>query len=485
MRGKYKETQIAVNGLTRESSLALGLATFDALGWQHHVSGNPISAIVPASMRSWGETVTLTFDQENLTVRSACHGDQNIDWGKNKSNLKKFTETFETLRAKITQDELNEIWNRVKANHPIEETDPENTEEPAEETGSFIDLIKPGKGYVVTPVLLLINLAVFLLMWVSGLSPIDPDLEGLIKMGANYGPNTLDGQWWRLITCMFMHIGVFHLLFNLYALLYIGSILEPLIGSGKFLAAYLLTGVLASASSLWWDASLVSAGASGAIFGMYGVFLTLLLTKAMPSEIQKAFLGSMLFFVGYNLINGLNKSLHIDNAAHIGGLIGGLVFGLAITKSVKNPENRSDKINIPVYGALVLGACLWVLTTQSNDIVSYEKHLKQFMFNETRAVTVYNAPQDTNIEKLRDLFRDTGLYYYKQNLTLADEMGKLNVPDKLKQRTGKLKEYCNLKIQTFELIVKALSENTNAYDNQIQALNAKTELKLAEINKND
>src|SRR5206468_1493030 len=104
-------------------------------------------------------------------------------------------------------------------------------------------------------------------------------------------------------------------------------------GRIKYAIIYLVTGILASAASLWWHDATVSIGASGAIFGLYGVFLALLLTKIYPKEFSKPFLASTLIFVGYNLVMGLTGG--IDNAAHIGGLVSGFIIGLILYPQLK------------------------------------------------------------------------------------------------------------------------------------------------------
>src|SRR5580692_6058604 len=132
--------------------------------------------------------------------------------------------------------------------------------------GNFLSLFEPREGYFVTPILIDINLAVFALMVFSGADFFQPGTASLISWGANVRYLTLDGQWWRIITNVFVHIGLLHVLFNMYALLYIGVLLEPQMGRLRFLAAYLLTGIMASLTSLYWHPNIISAGASGAIF---------------------------------------------------------------------------------------------------------------------------------------------------------------------------------------------------------------------------
>ena len=142
----------------------------------------------------------------------------------------------------------------------------------------------------VTSVLLALNVVIFGLMLAWGMDPMQPAIDGLIQWGANYGPKTTQGEWWRMFTCMFLHIGVLHLLFNMLALWNVGSCMERLLGSTGFLVLYLLAGLLGSVASVAWNPFVVSAGASGAIFGLYGGLLAFLMRhRAMQ---QHAFLAA-------------------------------------------------------------------------------------------------------------------------------------------------------------------------------------------------
>ena len=181
-----------------------------------------------------------------------------------------------------------------------------------------------------------LNILIFIFMVLSGLGLISFRAEDLLAWGANFKPSTLNGEWWRLITNTFLHGGLMHLFANMYGLLFVGIFLEPRIGKIRYALIYLGTGIIASIGSIWWHEATVSVGASGAIFGLYGVFLAILLTKVFPKGFSKAFLISTLVFVGFNLLMGLTGG--IDNAAHIGGLASGFVTGLLISSQLKEEE---------------------------------------------------------------------------------------------------------------------------------------------------
>jgi rhomboid protease GluP len=191
-----------------------------------------------------------------------------------------------------------------------------------------------------TPVTILLLIAigaVFLLEWRSGGST---DGETLIRLGANYGPAVFEhGEWWRLLTSTFLHIGIFHLAVNSWALVQIGGLFERWIGSASLIAGWLLCGVAGSYASLLWRSGPenLSAGASGAIFGLLGALITFLLRRRhalLPSA--RSILSSLVMWAGINVFLGFSVP-GIDNAAHLGGLAAGLLLGLVLRERKRRP----------------------------------------------------------------------------------------------------------------------------------------------------
>lgn len=201
------------------------------------------------------------------------------------------------------------------------------------DTKDILTFFLPREGFYITPIIIDLNILVFIIMVFSGLGFISFKGVDLLAWGANFKPLIINGEWWRLLTNTFLHGGLMHLLANMYGLFFVGIFLEPRLGKVKYAIIYLITGILASITSIWWHDAAISVGASGAIFGLYGVFLALLLTKIYPKEFSNAFLVSTLIFVGYNLLMGLSGG--IDNAAHIGGLLSGFIIGLILYPQLK------------------------------------------------------------------------------------------------------------------------------------------------------
>jgi rhomboid protease GluP len=177
-------------------------------------------------------------------------------------------------------------------------------------------LRSPGRTLVV------INLAIFALMVLSGVSVSAPTSGQLLDWGANFAPLTNCVQPWRLFTSLFVHIGLMHLAFNMWVLWSYAPITEALFGRAGFVILYFSAGLVASATSAFWHPETISAGASGAIFGMVGAMIAALgLSTRRDSPA-----GPLVAFVVFNVIFGITVPA-IDNAAHLGGLGGGWLCG--------------------------------------------------------------------------------------------------------------------------------------------------------------
>ena len=215
---------------------------------------------------------------------------------------------------------------------------------------------------VVTPLLVAANVLVFAIMVVRGVSPLSPTTENLLAWGANYGRLSASGEWWRLATAMFLHVGVIHLLMNMWVLWDAGPLVERMLGHVAFASAYLLAGLAGSCASALWSPDRPSAGASGAIFGIFGVLGAFLLRQrhALPPGALTRLTRSSLFFVGYNVIYGLTNP-SIDMAAHLGGLAGGFVVGLPLVHAL-TPEARARtwrRAAVVTAVGLAAGGALW------------------------------------------------------------------------------------------------------------------------------
>lgn len=281
-----------------------------------------------------GEAVNLTSDSESESVVvkkiTDLKNEHLISVFPDILTKTKYEEKGMELFAKITNDINNANKEKTKK----------------------LDKIFSIKKPIITYCIIALCILAFILMYIFGNG--SSDNLTLIKFGANLDILTVGlGEYFRLITCSFLHIGIFHLLFNMYALYVIGSQAESFFGKIKYLIIYLFSAVSASLLSLMFSSNVISAGASGAIFGLMGALLyfgyhyRIYLGNVIKSQIIPIIVINLLF--GF-LVSG------VDNAAHIGGLIGG--FLMAMVLGVPEHNDKSSRINgmilLLIYLAFVI-----------------------------------------------------------------------------------------------------------------------------------
>ena len=205
-----------------------------------------------------------------------------------------------------------------------------------------------------------VNVAVFVAMVVksSGGAIWEPSISTLLNWGANFGPMTAGGQPWRLLTSMFLHVGVIHIFANMYALYNVGPATERYFGSARYLLLYFIAGLGGACVSMLWHPDTVSAGASGAIFGILGgmlAFITLL-KRLQPNPQLGQIQLSILKMIGLNVFIGLTIP-RIDNGAHLGGLFFGGLTGLALAPL----QSRTARVSSGVRAMVGVVAVLLLL----------------------------------------------------------------------------------------------------------------------------
>ena len=189
------------------------------------------------------------------------------------------------------------------------------------------------RDYPATAALIAINLTFFVGMVATGAGFLDFDSRAAIRWGGNYGPLTISGEYWRLITAGFIHGGLFHLLVNMWCLFSLGQLSERLFGKLQTFFIYLLTGVGGALLSIAHEPRHLEVGASGAVFGIAGALLAGVKfgNLAISTGEKRALTSSMVFFIGVNFLLGSGVTAlgaNVDNMCHLGGFITGALIGL-------------------------------------------------------------------------------------------------------------------------------------------------------------
>jgi rhomboid protease GluP len=240
-------------------------------------------------------------------------------------------------------------------------------------------------------IILALNVLIFVVMLVSGFNPDKATPAMLMKWGVDYGPATISrGEWWRVVSSCFIHMGFLHVAFNMFVLYQIGPFMERLLGSISFFIVYMVAGVAGAVCSLWWNPYVYSAGASGAIFGLYGALIGFLCLRkdSIPGPVLTSILKSAGIFIAYNAVFGFIRA-GTDIAAHVGGLVGGLVCGLIVSTPITEGFAQRRLVRAVAAG-FGCAALLFGIASQLPHPIDLERELDKFAAVEEKVITSYN-----------------------------------------------------------------------------------------------
>jgi len=359
-------------------------------------------------------------------------------------------------------------------------------QEQSEERASWTDalaLFKISKEYFYTPIIIYTNVLIWLLMIGTGVHALSPSVESLLNWGGNLSALTLSNEPWRLLTSTLLHGGIIHLLLNMLALLRVGAILEMSLGRHRYALIYLVTGIFASLASAAFSENVVSVGASGAIFGLYGLFLSLLISKSidLPSETRENFIVSTLIFIGYNVFYGFAKT-GIDNAAHIGGLLAGFVIGFLYYPTIRQP-----KLSAAISGALVVVTLVAVWAAPSlirNKYAEFDSAMRSFAANQERTMWMaqedFPTPGTAGANIFRERLRFEGINLWNENLALLNSLEEM--PSELQGRIDLMKTYCKLRIESCETMLVLTEREDEEQTNRLIEINRQIEDLINKLN---
>src|SRR5688572_1956122 len=481
-----QKQEFSFPGQTTEQLLLFAYGAFLELGWTPKYAGpNAVIGYTPRSWNKHDDEVIVEVTDEIMSVKSSLVHNESFDMrGKNKKHIKDFMEAFEKVRSSEPKPEWATAIEYLRTQ--TVQTVSEEAKQ-AEEINKVMKL--SGSNLYATYAIIGINVIVFILMAINGAGIFTPNALVHIDWGSNYSPLTLSGDWWRLFTCIFIHFGIIHLVMNSYALYMAGVYLEPMLGKTKYIIAYLATGIFASLASLWWHSNGVnSAGASGAIFGLYGIFLALLFTNLIPKQMRSSLLQSIGVFVVFNLIYGTKSG--IDNAAHIGGLLSGLIIGFIFYLLLKK-EDKGVKSNLAPLAIIAVAALsVWFYLSSPGNKIGQERreaeinYLKDAKFPDGEKFYEKYKEYVQSDEKIVKMFND-GIDAYKDWLTVNEESIKLEF-DRATSAVTAMKSYnvsesAKKAINLLDQLLDARKEQVSIIKQLAQDDNPASQLKLAEI----
>lgn len=471
----YRTITVPLGEYNADHYLTLLYTAFNNLNWRvGYFDHDGIIAYTPISWASYSEEVSVRVYPNEIVIKSECVGYQGFftDYEKNQKNL-------DLLFGEIEYAEFHLQTNLEQTTQQLIDSIPEkqflSLDNPPmagkERLRGFLSAFIPKKDYAVTPVLVLTNIGIYVISMVaiffmaiilaaSNKGHIEGDFVERILLGIGFSSRAqiLQGQVWRLLTNTFLHFSLIHLTGNMIVLVYIGSLIESKLGKWNFLLLYLFAGLMASMVSVMWRAQGIAGGASGAIFGLFGILLALLSTNFYERSARRALLISTGIFVAYNIIPG---SSYVDYAAHVGGLLSGYVLGLIAYVGLSTQNTAFKKWGIATAGALLtvtfIGVSIWL--TPNYQLKEYVT-LNEKTSNLSNAIRedFYNGDSVSRADRL--LVLD-----YKAKTEISDlykiaaTYEKLTLPGNKKQIANLQAKIIRLECTFYGLLYKEFKEN--------------------------
>lgn len=357
----YRKTTIPLGEYNSDHYLTLFYQAMLNRDWDiGYFDHDGIIAYTPISWASYSEEISARVINNTIVIKSECVGYQGLftDYSKNQENIDRLLDEIEyadfhlhAVLEETTQALMDSIPEKqfLSLDHPPMAG--------KELTHGFIWPFVPRKKYFFTPLLVIVNILAYIVTAVVLEKLTLTNHSGIafekayLSLGFSSRPVVLRGEYWRLLSSMFLHFSILHVFFNMVFLVYIGSLIECKMGKWNFLMAYLTTGIIASTVSVIWHDNEITAGASGAIFGLFGILLALLSTDFYEKSARKALLISTAIVVAYNIIP-IGRG--VDHAAHFGGLISGYIFGWITYFGLKQKNQVLRQWALPLVAILTV-----------------------------------------------------------------------------------------------------------------------------------
>ena len=466
----YKKVIVPLNDYNPDDYLTLLYNAMLGLNW--HISyfdHDGLIAYTNLSWESYAEEVSVRIQKNTAVIKSECVGYQGFftDYGKNAKNLELLFGEIEYTDFHLSdslEQKTGELMRSIPENQFVTLAEPPMVGK--ETLRGFFDFLIPRKYYMVTPILVIVNTVIYFmttffiaLMWAflrrGGKTKGTPLETIYLYVGFSGRSNVLHGQVWRLVTNTFLHFSFLHLAGNMIALIYIGAMIESKLGKWCFLALYLLTGICASMASVIWRDAGISGGASGAIFGLFGILLALCSTKFYEANAHKAILISTAFFVGLNIIP---IGQGIDHAAHFGGLISGYIFGLIAYWALTH-QTGVARWSIGLSFALT---CAFVLVsvaiTPDYKIKEFEALVKQADSTELHIQKCFYRHNELSHQEKIDTIEQYGLPLIKQYQQYPVKYAALPLPTRKRKEVEFRTKIIKLECQVFQLVYRESKE---------------------------
>lgn len=285
------------------------------------------------------------------------------------------------------------------------------------------------------------------------------DFFYMLETGANFNPFVVRGEYWRLFASMFLHWGILHLAVNMYALYGVGRLLEGFLGPLRLTLFYFITGLAAGISSVYFNVYVVSAGASGAIFGLYGYMI---MQQVLANFSNKRALRGIAFnFIVFAVVNyAISRQVNVDNAGHIGGFLAGIILCLLNFSGLF--------IAIWQQAALLLLLPFALVFVPKHQLQYYEAYnLVAFADNRLQSVNNQLLTDDQRADSLRNGVAP----HFDSALRRLEALER--IPEKVAPDTSVLRRYASLRKEQVAYQLRGIEKETFVYMDTVEMIVAK------------
>ena len=311
--------------------------------------------------------------------------------------------------------------------------------------------------------ILAVNVGVYVAMAATGVHWAEPKSEDLFTWGANFGPLTLGGEWWRLLSSAFVHAGLLHIALNMFSLWAVGRVVVRLYGNAAFVSLYLASALGGSLVSIVWNPWSLSVGASGALFGVFGALAgyALRMRRQVPEVFLKGVTRDVAFVLIVNLVYTFTAK-GIDVGAHLGGLVVGFLAALWLSMPPEPAARRQRglrAIGVLVLAAVGTAAAVMVMPSSARSTLSTLEAVDK---EEARALEAYNGAvrkvqggtlTETAFADVIDKDVIPGWRAMRERLRgIADK----ELPERLLVRTAALRRYVAMREEAWVALATAL-----------------------------
>ena len=465
------EKRIPSEGLNNWEILSIIQQACRELEWEYLVvDENKFTATTPTHWTLSEEIIKIAIENEEIIFRSRSESLELYEAGRNQKNIEEhLLPKYRKIKEQWKSDQLQHAANALR-DETLKQLKSGNRV-----TGEKISF--GWKDHGMTFFLIAVHVAVFLAMMLQGVDVLNPSVRDIVRWGGNVKSNVTGGDWWRLISNVFVHIGILPLLVNLVGLYFIGLMVEAILGKLKLLISYLTTGVLSSLVSIVLVPEGVSSGAVGAIFGQYGVLLAFITTPYVNKKFSPWWAFGAVAYAVFNIVVGFRGGN--DNAAMMGGFFAGLATGyLFYFFHFKRNLARAGgtRISIEVLLLTTLIVYFYLRVHGRNDSLRFEREVMKLNQIEVKAMAQMQHLQSaqSNNDAVHVL-RDSALPQWRHFQDEIMKTDSYNLSREYRRKRKLLNEYAGLRVHQTELIYKSINEGTDKYNGEIDEVSDRIE----------